>query len=71
MTTIQISYKASTPEVEQIKMYLADVRRTNPNWNGASFKIKQGDYTCIPHDHSPEAVNLLREIQSIMERRVG
>lgn len=66
MTTITIAHHVSNEAVEEIKSMLNDVAQRDANWNGVSFDIERGDFTCIEGDESADAVKLLKKIDRII-----
>lgn len=70
MTTIQIAYEVPVETVAKIEVHLAETAKRDVNWNGAKFQIERDEYTCIPNNESPDAVQLMQEIFDIIDGRI-
>jgi hypothetical protein len=44
MTTIVIPHEASKDAVKRVRKILNEEALRNPNWNGADFRIRRGDF---------------------------
>lgn len=69
MTTISIAYDVPAAAVARVESLLAEVAATDPNWNGADFKIERDDFTCIDaRDEIAGAALLSRVFNAIDDR---
>lgn len=66
MTTIVIDYNVPNETLNRIQSHLDDVAMRDINWNGADFVIERDNFTAITDNDSPEAIQLLDEIQDII-----
>ena len=66
MTTIRISYDVSAATVAQIQEHLDQVAVTDPNWNGADFRIERDEHTCVEARDGYAGAALLSSIHSII-----
>lgn len=67
MTKIQIAHKVPAATVAKIEVHLAEASLRDVNWEGVKFKLERDDFTCIPDNDRPEAIELLREINDIID----
>lgn len=66
MTTITISYDVSDKKIKEIQALLTHEETHNINFNGKSFSIDRGDFTCIEDEEGGEYVKLLNDIRDII-----
>lgn len=65
-TVIKISRDEPPEAVDRVIGYLEDVRLRDLNWNGATFLVERGEFTCIDNDESPDAITLMYAVQRIL-----
>lgn len=66
MTTICIAHEVPAETVEKVSAFLTDTALRDPNWNGANFRIKRDDFTCIDGCDEYAGAALLNSIQKII-----